>query len=478
MSATDYKDVMARKSEIMKEAVQIDYSRFESGSIAFDYEAMMDKVGYSLDQIREIQLSTGVGNTPIYELKNLTKLCRQTARPGKGARIFLKDEAANPSGSFKARRAAVSVYHAKKLGYRGVIAATSGNYGAAVASQAAIQGLKCIIVQECYDSQWKGQPEIVEKARKCEAYGAEVIQLSVGPELFYTFLKLLEETGYFNASLYTPFGIAGVETLGYELAEQMREKTGRDPDAVIVTNAGGGNLTGTARGLLKAGAAEVKIVGASVDLKGLHMASDKQFNKKSFTTGHTGFGIPFATNPDRSDVPRSAGRPLRYMDRYVTVRQGEVFYMTEVLAQIEGLERGPAGNTSLAAAFSIAREMDEDQIVVVQETEYTGAGKHIQPQLSFARENGIEIRFGKPEEEVPGESIILPEHPAMIQAVDLDLDKIRYSYIRNCLDKIGNPDDVANEDIQFMADETKINKNAVKKILHHLQGRESSGTAR
>jgi hypothetical protein len=329
-------------------------------------------------------------------------------------------------------------------------------------------GLKCIIVQECYDSQGKGQPEIIEKARKCEAYGAEVLQLSVGPELFFTFLQLLEETGYFNASLYTPFGIAGVETLGYEISEQMIGKIGRNPDAVVVTTAGGGNVTGTARGLIKAGASETKIVGASVDLKGLHMASDKQFNKKSFTTGHTGFGIPFATNPDRSDVPRSAGRPLRYMDRYVTVRQGEVFYMTETLAQIEGLERGPAGNISLAAAFSIAREMDQNEVILVQETEYTGAGKHLQPQLSFARDNGIKIRFGDPVEEVPGESIILPEHPSMIRVVDLDLDKIRKSYIRNCMEKLENKDDVSPEDIQYMADEIKTDINTVKKMMEFL----------
>ncbi|WP_407947621.1 hypothetical protein [Paradesulfitobacterium ferrireducens] len=41
-----------------------------------------------------------------------------------------------------------------------------------------------------------------------------MLQHSVGPELFYVFLQLLEKTGFFNASLYTPFGIAGVETLG------------------------------------------------------------------------------------------------------------------------------------------------------------------------------------------------------------------------------------------------------------------------
>ncbi len=462
-----YSAVMSRKNEIMKRAIGIDYAIFENEGLGFDYERMMRETGYTLEEMQEIQGRTGVGNTPLLELRNLTALARKLAKPGKGARIFIKDEASNPSGSFKARRAANAVYHAKKLGYKGVIAATSGNYGSAVASQAAMHGLKCIIVQETYDSRGVGQPEIVEKARKCEAYGAEVIQLSVGPELFYQFLLLLEETGYFNASLYTPFGIAGVETLGYELSMQCRERYGKDPDVVVCTNAGGGNLTGTARGLIKAGAVDTKIVAASVDLSGLHMASDEQFNKKSFTTGHTGFGVPFSTVPDRSDVPRSAARPMRYMDRYVTTTQGEVFYMTEALAQLEGLEKGPAGNTALAAAFSIAQEMDEDQILVVQETEYTGAGKHIQPQLSFARSNGIDIFFGNPVDQIPGKNIILPKHPSLIKATDMDMDKLRKSVIKNAL--ATKPiDTLSASDIHFLMQETKSSEAYVKSALEEL----------
>lgn len=463
-----YNGVMSRKSEIMKKAVGIDYNEFESGSISFDYERMMRETGYSLQEIEEIQNKTGVGNTPLLELRNLTELARKFAPEGKGARIFIKDEANNPSGSFKARRAATACYHAKRLGYKGVIAATSGNYGAAVASQAAMQGLKCIIVQECYDSRGVGQPEIIEKARACEAYGAEVVQLTVGPELFYTFLIMLEETGYFNASLYSPFGIAGVETLGYEISMEFREKEGRDPDVVVVTNAGGGNLTGTARGLIKAGAINTKIIGASVSLKGLHMASDTEFNKKSFTTGHTGFGIPFATWPDRSDVPRSAARPLRYMDRYVTMNQGSVFYMTELLAQIEGLERGPAGNTSLVAAFKLSQEMDEDEIIVVQETEYTGAGKHINPQLTFARENGIEIIIGDPKDEVPGKNIILPKDPSYITLTELDLNKTRKSYIRNAVNHV-NKTNITQDDIGFLVEDTKSNVEFIKEVLDELE---------
>ena len=225
-----------------------------------------------------------------------------------------------------------------------------------------MRGIKAIILQEAFDSHWRGQPEILEKTRACESYGAEVWQMTVGPELFYWHLITLEETRFFNASLYTPYGILGIETLGYEIAQQCRQQYGRDPDVIMITHSGGGNVTGTARGLARAGA-HPQIVGVSVDLTGLHMASDQDFNRKSFTTGHTGFGFPFTVNPDRVDVPRNAARGLRYLDRYVTITQGEVFFATQLLAELEGLERGPAGNTSLAAALSVARELPSMMMV-------------------------------------------------------------------------------------------------------------------
>lgn len=457
-----YKAVMARRNEIMKRAVGIDYDEFNLTPLAFDYERMMEKVGYSLEEIETIQRDSGVGNTPLLEMKNLTRLARLTAPPGKGARIFLKDEACNPSGSFKARRASVSLYHAEKHGYKGVVAATSGNYGAAVASQANMRNMNSIIVQEVFDSQGIGQPEILEKGRKCEAYGAEVLQMSVGPELFYTFLRVLEETGYFNASLYSPFGIAGIETLGAEIAQELQEREGTFPQCVIVTHAGGGNITGTARGLQKVGATETEVIGASVDLEGLHSASDTDFNRKSFTTGHTGFGVPFTTWPDRADVPRNAARPLRYMDRYITVTQGQVFYITEALAQLEGLERGPAGNTSLAAAVARSRDMDKDEIIVVQETEYTGAGKHPTAQLTFARDNGIEIRRGDPREEVPGKNILIPREPEDLFFKEKDMDRLRLSYLRTALQ---GRTELIPIDKEFLQSELGVDGSKLEKLI-------------
>ncbi len=459
-----YDGVMGRKNEIMKASLGIDYDDYIQSPIAFDYERMMAETGYNHEDVARIQRETKVGDTPLFELHNLTEAVRQISPPGKGARILLKDEAANASGSFKARRASISAYVAQRKGFPGLISATSGNYGAAVASQAAQRGLKAIIIQEVFDSRGVGQPEIIEKGRACEAYGAEVLKLSVGPELFYLLLRTLEETGFFNASLYTPFGILGVESLGIEIAQQVRASYDRDPDAVVITHAGGGNLTGTARGLLAAGCKGTRIVACSVDLSGLHMASDHDFNRKSFTTGHTGFGIPFATWPDRVDVPRNAARSLRYMDEYQLVSQGEVFFATELLTKMEGLERGPAGNTSLAAAITLAGQMDQGQVVVVQETEYTGAGKHQNSQLSFAREMGIEVRRGDPTENVPGKSIVIPERLEQVRGSVQDMDRLRISYLKNA-DKIYPMQHWDDTDSQFLAADLKMSQECVRRWM-------------
>jgi 2-amino-4-ketopentanoate thiolase beta subunit len=465
---SEYTNLLSRRDEIIRRSTGIDYEALRLGSVAFDYDGLMNAVGRDVNEIADIQHERGVGQTAMREAGHLTEFVRATAKDGKGARIFIKDEAANPSGSFKDRRASLSVHEARERRFEGVIAATSGNYGAAVASQAARTGLRCIVVQEAVDSRGISQPEIREKGRACEEFGAEVVQCTVGPEMFYLFLSLLEETGYFNASLYSPFSVAGIETLGVEVAEDMRRLTGRDPDVVIVTHAGGGNVTGTARGLAKAGAHESEIVGASVDLRGLHMASDTDFNRKSFTTGHTAFSFPFTTRPDRGDVPFNAARALRYLDRMVLVTQGEVFLATDLLSKFEGMQRGPAGNTSLAAALAIARDMPADATVVVQETEYTGAGKHPWSQLAFAEQQGVTVKLGKRVENVPGQVIAIPDDNSFA-VEDVPLPALQSSYLRKAA-KALHSESLASDDLAFLAEETRLSPEAVAQRLDELEG--------
>jgi len=200
------------------------------------------------------------------------------------------------------------------------------------------------------------------------------------------------------------------------------------------------------------------------------MASDNDFNKKYFTTGHTGFGIPFATFPDRSDVPKNAARALRYMDRYLLVSQGEVFYITEMLAQLEGMQRGPAGNTSLAAAFALALEMDDDKVIVVNETEYTGAGKLPSAQLTFARKMGMEIKRGDPiKEDIPGKSIVIPEHPSQIGYIELDMENVRKSYVKEVMKRY-NKKEFNMEEVSFMAEDTNTTEEKIKQYIKELGG--------
>ncbi|MDO9628980.1 MAG: pyridoxal-phosphate dependent enzyme, partial [Acholeplasmataceae bacterium] len=138
--SNSYLDVISRKQIIMKQALKLDYEKYEDNGIGFDYEKMMNDSGLTLSDVSKIQKENNIGDTPLIELKRLSAYARKFAKPGYGARIFVKDEASNLSGSFKARRAAISIDQAKKLGFKGVIAATSGNYGAAVAALAARAG--------------------------------------------------------------------------------------------------------------------------------------------------------------------------------------------------------------------------------------------------------------------------------------------------------------------------------------------------
>lgn len=463
MRRLGYEAILERRNEILLGATGLDYAAFDSGPFSFDYEAMLSAAGYTYEQVVNIQNSCGVGHTPLLDLPNLTQLVRRGSPKGRGANILVKDEAANPSGSFKDRRASVSAHHARRNGYKGMIAATSGNYGAAVASQAARLGLRAIIIQEAFDSVGRGQPEILEKGRKCEVLGAEVLQTTVGPELFYVQLLTLEETGFFNASLYTPFSILGIETLGYEIALDAHARYGRYPDVVLVTHAGGGHVTGVARGLRRAGAKATQIVGVSVDLAGLHMASDHDFNRKSFTTGHTGFSIPFTTWPDRVDVTRNAARPLRYLDRFVTVTQGEVFLATEALSRIEGLERGPAGNTSLAAAMVLARQFPEEALIAVCETEYTGAGKSPVSQLEFAETMGVEVVNGVSADNVPGKRIAIPTSLEAMSVAEVDLDKLRSSYLRHAHDVVQR--EFQSHEVDFLAEDLGVSLREVQRLI-------------
>jgi len=105
-------------------------------------------------------------------------------------------------------------------------------------------------------------------------------------------------------------------------------------------------------------------------------------------------------------------------------------------------------------------------MIVVQETEYTGAGKHPMSQLAFAKRNGIDVIVGDPEDEVPGESIVIPAHPDMFRVRDVDLTRLRRSALRNIA---GDRRSFSNDEMAYMATEVNLSIKETEVLLETLR---------
>src|SRR5690606_6834877 len=97
----------------------------------------------------------------------------------------------------------------------------------------------------------------------------------------------------------------------------------------------------------------------------------------------------------------------------------------------------------------------EDEIVVVQETEYTGAGKHPTAQLTLARELGIQVTTGPRSDDVPGERIVIPESVTEMGVTEVDLDATRRSYLRRIAARVQGRD-LETHEIRFLAEDLNV----------------------
>ncbi len=134
--------------------------------------------------------------------------------------------------------------------------------------------------------------------------------------------------------------------------------------------------------------------------------------------------------------------------------------MTEALSLLEGMERGPAGNTSLAAAFSMAQELPEDFIIVVQESEYTGAGKHFNSQIAFAKSQGITLTFGHPLDEKPGKNLVFPTSGSLIKHKSLDMNQLKMSYLKRYKNH-----EFSMTELKYLEDELRVNQQTIIEMV-------------
>ena len=174
----------------------------------------------------------GTGWTPLVRADRLSDAL--------GVELHLKLETVNPTHSFKDRVAAVSRAVAVEHGIGTICCTSNGNLGDAVAAEAAAAGLEAIILTPAADA---GAGAV---ARAC---GAQVITV----EGTYDDCRRIElelsrlfPWGFLAGSLH-PYGVEGLKTIGYEIAEQLGW---RAPDAVVSPAASGALVAKIAQGLI------------------------------------------------------------------------------------------------------------------------------------------------------------------------------------------------------------------------------------
>ncbi|MES1227265.1 MAG: threonine synthase, partial [Armatimonadota bacterium] len=155
--------------------------------------------------------------------------------PNLGENWFVKDEAVNPTASFKARGMSLAVSMAKKFGVTKVAVPSAGNAGGALAAYAARAGMEAHVYM----------PKDTPRAciQECEVHGANVVLWDgLINDCEAEIARLKEERGWFDFStLKEPYRIEGKKTMGYELAEQLNWRL---PDVIFYPTGGGTGLIG------------------------------------------------------------------------------------------------------------------------------------------------------------------------------------------------------------------------------------------
>src|SRR5688572_16538711 len=178
-------------------------------------------------------VSLGEGGTP------LVPAARAAAAAGiDRGELLVKDEGANPTGSFKARGLSMAVARAVELGVVAVALPSAGNAGAAAAAYAAAHGIACHVAMP-RDAPAVNQDEV-------SVYGAELLLVD---GLINAAGKLIRERaasdGWFDLStLKEPYRVEGKKTMGIELAEAGGWGDAWCPDVVIFPTGGGTGIVG------------------------------------------------------------------------------------------------------------------------------------------------------------------------------------------------------------------------------------------
>lgn len=325
-----------------------------------------------------------------------------------GAKIYLKREDLNHTGSHKINNVLGQVLLAKKMGKKRVIAETgAGQHGVATATAAALMGMECEIFMGKEDTDRQ-----VLNVYRMELLGAKVHPVVSGTqtlkdavnETMREWTKRVEDTHYVLGSVMGPHPFPTIvrdfqKIIGKEIKEQLLEKEGRLPDAVIACVGGGSNAMGAFYEFLED--SKVQLIGC--EAAGLGVDNPKNaatiangtegiFHgmKSLFCQDEYGQIAPVYSISAGLDYPGiGPEHAMLYKTgraSYVPITDEEAVSAFEYLSKTEGIIPAIESAHAVAYARKLAPEMEKDRIIVINIS-----GRGDKDVAAIARYRGITI---------------------------------------------------------------------------------------
>ena len=304
-----------------------------------------------------------------------------------GAKIYLKREDLNHSGSHKINNVLGQVLLAKRMGKTRVIAETgAGQHGVATATAAALMGMKCEIYMGKEDTERQAL-----NVYRMELLGAKVHSVTSGTqtlkdavnETMREWSSRVEDTHYVLGSVMGPHPFPTIvrdfqSVIGREVKQQMLQKEGRLPDALLACVGGGSNAMGLFYDFI--GDPGVRLIGCEAAGHGI----DTDKTAATMATGTVGifhgmksyfcqdqYGqiAPVYSISAGLDYP-GVGPEHAYLHdmgraEYVPVTDDEAVEAFEYLSRTEGIIPAIESAHAVAYARKLAPTMGKDQILVV-----------------------------------------------------------------------------------------------------------------
>lgn len=325
-----------------------------------------------------------------------------------GAKIYLKREDLNHTGSHKLNNALGQALLAKKMGKTRIIAETgAGQHGVATATVAALLGMECEIYMGKVDTDRQAL-----NVYRMELLGAKVHPVTSGTqtlkdavnETLREWTRRIDDTHYVIGSVMGPHPFPMIvrdfqSVIGKEIKQQIQGLEGRLPDVVMACVGGGSNAMGAFYEFIPD--EEVKLIGCEAAGRGVHTAETAAtiatgslgvFHgmKSYFCQDEYGQIAPVYSISAGLDYPGIGPEHANLYDtgraEYVPVTDTEAVEAFEYLSRMEGIIPAIESSHAIAHARKLAPTMGKDKIIVINVS-----GRGDKDVAAIARYRGVDI---------------------------------------------------------------------------------------